>query len=59
MSARALPRERPPSVKEAAEHIERMMHGRTGSVTLHFVEGRFQKAEYRTFEDARAMPVNR
>lgn len=47
------------SLKEVAPYIERRMHGQTGSVTLHYVQGRFKRAEYRVMEDAETMPTER
>lgn len=57
--ARSPDRERTPSLSEVARHIERRMEGQTGRVTLHYVGGKLKRAEYTTFEDARALPVNR
>lgn len=45
----------PPKLRELAEHIERRMERRNGSVTLHFHDGILKKVEISTTEDARAM----
>lgn len=46
----------PPKLREVADHIERRMEGKTGSVTLHFKGGRLERVQYGDYEDARAMP---
>ena len=43
-------------LSDVAEHIDRRMFNQTGSVTLHYVNGKLERAEYRQFESADAMP---
>ena len=49
----------PRKLAEVASHVDRRMQGQTGSVTAHYVDGKLKRVEYRTFEDADAMPVER
>jgi len=43
-------------LRDVADHIDRRMHAQTGSVTLHYVNGKLERAEYRQFESADTMP---
>lgn len=43
---------------DVAEHIERRMEGKSGTVTLHYKAGEgFKRVQYGDYEDADAMPT--
>lgn len=52
--ARALKPE-PPTLAEVAPVIQRRMHEKSGSVTLHFMRGRLETIEWGDREDSRCL----
>jgi hypothetical protein len=55
---RKIREDEPPKLEEVAAAIQRRMHGKSGSVTLHFLRGRFETVTWGDREDSRSL-VNR
>jgi hypothetical protein len=54
MSTRRL-KDEPPTLEEVAPYIQRRMAGKSGSVTLHFLNGRFETVQWGDREDSRCL----
>ncbi|MEM7416798.1 MAG: hypothetical protein AAF389_14930 [Gemmatimonadota bacterium] len=46
-------------LREVADHIDRRMAGKSGTVTLHYTPKGFVRVQYGDYEDADAMPTRR
>lgn len=54
-AARKLREDEPPTLEEVAAYITRRMKGKSGSVTLHFLRGRFETVTWGDREDSRSL----